>query len=178
MATLAAYAYSAVYARLAYWGEPAAPERQGHPVRIARVWPWSTGVEPASVTGCGRRSDEGPRAARPYLEEGRRRVDIGDITRNFHGGNPESVAAHASIVPAKATLRRRVIAFVRGRGEHGATSDEIELALGLSHQTVSARITEAKAGGDLVPSGRRRVTRSGRSAAVLVAADGAAATAA
>ena len=94
-----------------------------------------------------------------------------DITRNFHGGNAESTAAHRSIVPMKETLRRRVISFVRERGEHGATSDEIELALGLPHQTVSARITEAKAGGDLVPSGRRRLTRSGRSAAVLVVAD-------
>lgn len=92
-----------------------------------------------------------------------------DITRNFHGGNEESTAAHRSIVTSKDTLRRRVIAFVRSRGEHGATSDEIEVALGLPHQTVSARITEAKAGGDLVPSGVRRLTRSGRSAAVLVA---------
>lgn len=94
----------------------------------------------------------------------------GDITANFHGGNAESVAAHASILPAKETLRRKVIAFVRSRGPQGATSDEIELALGLPHQTVSARITEAKAGGDLAPSGLRRLTRSGRSAAVLVVA--------
>jgi hypothetical protein len=94
-----------------------------------------------------------------------------DITRNYHGGNRESTEAHRSIVPLKETLRRRVISFVRSRGEHGATSDEIELALGLPHQTVSARITEGKAGGDLVPSGRRRLTRSGRSAAVLVVAD-------
>lgn len=94
-----------------------------------------------------------------------------DITRNFHGGNAESNAAHRSIVTAKETLRRRVIDFARSRGEHGATSDEIEVALGLPHQTVSARITEAKADGALVPSGERRQTRSGRNAAVLVVAD-------
>ncbi len=93
-----------------------------------------------------------------------------DITRNYHGGNPESTAAHRSIVPAKETLLRRVVGFVRGRGERGATSDEIEVELGLPHQTVSARITEAKASGALVLSGARRLTRSGRRAAVLVAA--------
>ncbi len=94
-----------------------------------------------------------------------------DITRRFHGGDPESNAAHRSIVLSKATMRRRVVAYVRERGELGATSDEIEAALGMPHQTVSARITEAKAGGELVKSGDRRLTRSGRSAAVLVAAD-------
>ncbi len=93
-----------------------------------------------------------------------------DITRHFHGGNAESVAAHASIVPTKAALRARVVEYVRSRGEHGATVDEIELGLGLSHQTASARATEAKAGGELVTSGVRRPTRSGRSAAVLVVA--------
>lgn len=93
-----------------------------------------------------------------------------DITRNFHGGNRESAEAHRSIVATKESLRRQVIAFVAGRGLVGATSDEIEAALGLPHQTVSARITEAKAGGDLVQSGGRRPTRSGRNASVLVAA--------
>jgi hypothetical protein len=95
----------------------------------------------------------------------------GDITVNFHGGNRESADAHRSIVPAKETLRRKVVGFVRDRGGLGATSDEIEQGLGLAHQTVSARITEAKAAGDLVPSGVRRPTRSGRNAAVLVVAD-------
>jgi hypothetical protein len=93
-----------------------------------------------------------------------------DITRNFHGGNRESTDAHRSIVATKENLRRRVIAYVAGRGPDGATSDEVEAALGLPHQTVSARITEAKAGGELVKSGDRRPTRSGRNAAVLVVA--------
>lgn len=93
-----------------------------------------------------------------------------DITRNFHGGNRESTEAHRSIVSTKESLRRRVIAYVRARGDLGATSDEIEVGLGLPHQTVSARITEAKAGGELVPSGVRRPTRSGRNASVLVVA--------
>jgi len=97
-------------------------------------------------------------------------VESPDITRNFHGGNAESMAAHASIVPTKAAMRARVVEYVRSCGEHGATVDEIELALGLSHQTVSARATEAKAGGELVTAGVRRPTRSGRPAAVLVVA--------
>lgn len=93
-----------------------------------------------------------------------------DITSRFHGGNPESVEAHDSIKNIKAKMRARVLATIRQRGVRGMTSDEAEVALGLSHQSVSARFTELKAEGSIVPSGERRATRSGRNAAVMVAA--------
>lgn len=92
-----------------------------------------------------------------------------DITAGRHGGNPESAEASASIDPDKARLRRLVVAYVRTCGEAGATCDEVEEALGLAHQTASARITEAKALGELRRTDDRRPTRSGRNAAVLVA---------
>jgi hypothetical protein len=91
-----------------------------------------------------------------------------DITRNHHGGNPESNAAHRSIVKVKDAIRNAIVSFVRYRGCYGATSDEVETLFGWSHQTVSARITEAKANGDLIKTTRKRPTRSGRNAAVLV----------
>lgn len=91
-----------------------------------------------------------------------------DPTAGYHGGNSESTAAHASIKPSKATLRLYVHRLIRSASQ-GATCDEIETETGLSHQTVSARVTELKRAGWVVDSGRRRPTRSGRSAAVLVA---------
>jgi hypothetical protein len=94
-----------------------------------------------------------------------------DVTAARHGGNAESEAAHESIAPDKARLRRMVLAYVRSRGLVGATSEEAEQALGIPHQTVSARITELKAAGDVYDTGRRRPTRSGRNAAVVVADD-------
>lgn len=91
-----------------------------------------------------------------------------DPTANYHGGNPESTEAYASVASTTANLRRRVVSFIRMRGAFGATSDEIEAFSGVAHQTISARITEAKARGLLIDSGLRRKTRSGRTAAVLI----------
>lgn len=92
-----------------------------------------------------------------------------DITAGRHGGNTESAEANDSIADIKPTLRKRVVEYVRSRGTDGATSDEIEIALDMRHQTASARITEAKQLGLLTKTDQRRPTRSGHSAAVLVA---------
>lgn len=93
---------------------------------------------------------------------------IADPTAAHHGGNAESAAAYESIAEDAPRLRRAVLIWTQRRGWWGTTSDEAEQGLGLSHQTVSARITEAKRIGALVDSGRRRRTRSGRTAAVYV----------
>lgn len=94
---------------------------------------------------------------------------LDDITRNFHGGNPQSEAANASIASLKDITRKQVEDYIRDQGLFGGISDEVEVALGLPHQTVSARLSEAKRDGTLVLSGDLRPTRSGRQAAVLVA---------
>jgi hypothetical protein len=91
-----------------------------------------------------------------------------DPTRNYHRGNPQSDAAHRSIIGDKARMRAVVVRAVQEAGSAGRTSDEIEVLTGMPHQTVSARLTEAKALGEVVTNGQRRPTRSGRSAAVLV----------
>ena len=89
-----------------------------------------------------------------------------DITRNFHRGNAESMAAHASTPAAERRKQRaRVLAFIASQGQSGATSDEAELALSLPHQACSARFTELKKDALIVPAGQR-VTRSGRKARV------------
>lgn len=94
---------------------------------------------------------------------------IFDITDNYHQGNEYSVLANESVREIKVRLRSMVVSFVSEQGEYGATSDEVEQALGMPHQTASARLTEAKALGMVEDSGRKRKTRSGRNAAVLVA---------
>lgn len=92
-----------------------------------------------------------------------------DVTENYHGGNLNSVEAHESVKSVKRKLRALVIGYVKMQGLRGATSDEVEVALGMTHQSISARMTEAKADGQIVGNGLRRPTRSGRNAAVYIA---------
>jgi hypothetical protein len=84
-----------------------------------------------------------------------------------------SVEAALSMVPHTSKLRLRIYEYVLSRGDEGATCDEVEHALGLQHQTASARIWELRGNGDhpklLIDSGRKRRTRSGRRATVWVA---------
>lgn len=93
-------------------------------------------------------------------------MSLQDITRNNHGGNVLSGEAYESIKDHASKMRAAVVGYIRSQGANGATSDEVEVALDLPHQTVSARITEAKAIGLLKPVGKRK-TRSGRNAAVM-----------
>lgn len=86
-----------------------------------------------------------------------------------------SRAAARSIEAGRGTDKAAIWRYVHDQGEHGATCDEIEVALGLPHQTASARVremvlaaTDDKLRG-LVRSGRTRATRSGRQADVLLA---------
>lgn len=62
-----------------------------------------------------------------------------------------------------------VFELLRGAGSEGLTSEEVEQALGLRHQTASARIRELVQAGRVRDSGRRRQVRSGRWARVWVA---------
>lgn len=93
---------------------------------------------------------------------------MGDITRNFHGGNAESAAANRSVEGAKAKSREKVRQAFILAGTEGLTSDEVQERLGGTHQGVSPRVTEMKADKVLVETDRKRKTRSGRWARVLV----------
>jgi hypothetical protein len=95
-------------------------------------------------------------------------LDRIDITESRHGGNAESTEAFESIKHYNSKVRELVRSHIQACGLDGATVDEIEIALGMSHQTASARATELKATGQIFDSGFRRETRSGRNAAVLV----------
>ncbi len=90
-----------------------------------------------------------------------------DITSGNHQGDLFSTQAHDSVLSSKNKLRAMVIMTIRDNEWYGCTSDEIEQLLELSHQTVSARMTELKALGQIFLKGSRK-TRSGRSAGVWV----------
>ncbi len=80
-----------------------------------------------------------------------------------------SKAARVSIDPGH--LRAKVLAHIVSCGVRGATCDEVEVALRMTHQTASARVNELKGRHAIVDSGNRRPTRSGRGAAVWVKAE-------
>lgn len=79
-----------------------------------------------------------------------------------------SRAAFLTNKPKAPAQRLEIMAYVRSQGINGAICDEIEVALGLPHQTASARASELKNNGSLVPSGEVRKTRTGSQAMVFV----------
>ena len=77
--------------------------------------------------------------------------------------------AHRSVKPLKSGMRERLHGIIKMRGERGLTVDELEIVTGMPHQTVSARVHEMAKLGTIVDTGKRP-TRSGRNAAVWIAA--------
>lgn len=83
-------------------------------------------------------------------------------------GSDTSRAAAESMRGHAADVRWRVLAHIRAQGEAGSTCEESEIALGLKHQTASARVNELHSGGFIVDSGLRRLTTSKRKAVVWI----------
>lgn len=77
-----------------------------------------------------------------------------------------SKAAAESVAESATSMRERVYNHLTALYPGGATDDEMEVALGMRHQTLSARRWELAKDGMVEPSGRYRQTRSGRSAQV------------
>jgi hypothetical protein len=85
----------------------------------------------------------------------------------FVRGSDTSEAAARSITPkARSDLHDRICRLVAAF-YHGLTSEEIQVALDLTHQNCSARTTELVKMGLLVDCGERRPTSTGRNARVL-----------
>ena len=75
--------------------------------------------------------------------------------------------AYARALPNTEAARLAIVRYIDGQRAHGATCDEIEVALGMRHQSASARITELRRGGKIEAVGKRP-TRTGSKAAVYV----------
>jgi hypothetical protein len=85
----------------------------------------------------------------------------------FVRGSDTSEAAARSLMPKTLTeLQTRILQYI-SRRTHGATCEEVEIALELTHQTCSARCTELVLKGWAYDTGQRRPTSSGRAARVL-----------
>lgn len=86
----------------------------------------------------------------------------------FEAGSDTSEAAADSIAEGAASMRARVLAHIKAAGPVGTIDDELEVALGMRHQTASARRRELELLGAVTKTGDRRKTRSGRTAAVYI----------
>jgi predicted ArsR family transcriptional regulator len=82
----------------------------------------------------------------------------------FEKSSDTSRAASESVDVSAGTMRAKVLEAIKLH--RGMTCDQIELHLGLRHQTASARVRELVLMGKLRDAGIRRPTRSGRMAAV------------
>lgn len=94
---------------------------------------------------------------------------MGEAATPFAAGSDTSLEAAESMEEHARTLVERVYAVI-AQSPDGATCDEVEKRLGLSHQTVSPRVWDLHHNlGRIVDSGARRTTRSGRKAVVYLA---------
>lgn len=151
--------------------------------RIAKCEVAGCSMAPAAVLSIDRRpANVRLRFCGPHADEvarGRQRIgrpprQLGLLdSEPYAGDNPPRVAgsdtseaAAESVAKDTPRLRELVMAAIVARGDEGATDDEIEVATGLRHQTASARRRELVLLNRLDDTGRRRTTRSGRSAAV------------
>jgi|KBSMisStandDraft_5_1062788.scaffolds.fasta_scaffold70174_3 hypothetical protein len=91
-----------------------------------------------------------------------------DITSNYHRGNSESLSAKELSRKNAKRDRQRIVALAGRYGQYGLICDEAERLLGLSHQTCSARFSELKRDGVLLPTNRTRKTRQNAAARVMV----------
>lgn len=80
-----------------------------------------------------------------------------------------SVAASESMEPRAGTLRAKVLAHVRSKGNEGATDEEMQWALAMNPSTQRPRRIELEKARLVKDSHRTRLTRSGRAAVVWVA---------
>jgi hypothetical protein len=85
-------------------------------------------------------------------------------------GSETSRAAAASIASVAQVARDRVSAYIAGQGVYGATDQEIAAGLAMLSDSARARRCELRDRGDIVDSGRRRPTPSGRAATVWIVA--------
>lgn len=91
-------------------------------------------------------------------------------TAPFVRGSQTSKEAADAISPKIAPLQKRVLDTIKSAGPNGLTDEQIRSLTGLQHSTETPRRKELSDKGLVIDSGKRRKTRSGRSATVWVAA--------
>lgn len=89
----------------------------------------------------------------------------------FAGGSKTSEAAADSVVHSAGLMRAKVLRAIAA-SSNGATCDEIEVTLGMPHQTASARIRELAIAGQIADVGVVRLTRRKRRAVAWKVTEG------
>lgn len=84
-----------------------------------------------------------------------------------HNGTETSKAAAESMVGAAEIQLRRILEFIRSKGEYGATRDEIVAALGIDIPSVCGRCDNLLRMKLIYETDVKRKTRKGRFAFVL-----------
>jgi len=92
---------------------------------------------------------------------------------HVRGSETSKAAAASQTAQRLAGDEERIYNLIAAAGTHGVTCDEVEERTGLSHQTASARVRGLKLKNRIEPSGKKRETRRGCKADVLVAKRGA-----
>jgi hypothetical protein len=87
------------------------------------------------------------------------------VSSKLHNGTATSIAAAAQ---ADEVIRNEVLRKIVFAGPHGMTRDDLCAALYLEPPTICPRVSELVKSGDVIETGRRRKTRKGRDAFVLV----------
>jgi len=82
-------------------------------------------------------------------------------TAPYAPGNEASREAAHAIERKLTGTRNRVLTFIAGRGDHGATGTEIATALDILPYTAKPRCTELKQAGYIIDSGRMRDNTTG-----------------
>lgn len=102
--------------------------------------------------------------------------DDDDRPYDQYGGLPPheresstSYRAAVSVLATARTVRARVYRMIVDLSDTGATDDELERALGIRHQSVSARRKELVNDGLVIDSGHERKASSGRDVTVWIA---------
>ena len=91
------------------------------------------------------------------------------MQKSLNNSAPTSIAAARRIEPIVGTQRQILVEFVRGCGLDGATAQEMEVATGISGNSVRPRLVQLRRDGLIANSGRVRPTRSQRLAVVWIA---------
>lgn len=90
------------------------------------------------------------------------------LTPPHVAGSDTSLSAAKSVEARVPKMKMAVMDCIARGYDEGRTCDEVEVWLGMSHQTASARIRDLVKSGKIADSGKRRPTRSGRKAAVYM----------
>lgn len=95
-----------------------------------------------------------------------------DICHNKHGGNVESSDAfHTTPMEHRIRQRMAIRKMALAACSYGITTDEVAQLLSVPPNSISGRLSEMKRDGLLVETDKRRVTRMGKMARVLIASE-------